>query len=102
MKIRPVGAVLFRATDRRTEKTKFLVTLRNSANAPEVNECYNIIAFMANLSPAAIKPTLVFMYSSRHFCQILNYVCSISEDFNESPQYKITRNASSGSRADTC
>ena len=36
------------------------------------------------------------------FLSDFNYVCSISTDFHESPQYKITRNRSSGSSADTC
>jgi hypothetical protein len=31
-----------------------------------------------------------------------NYVCCITTDFYESPQYKITLNLSSGSREDTC
>jgi hypothetical protein len=34
MKIRPVGADLFRA-DGRTDMTKLIVALRNSANAPK-------------------------------------------------------------------
>jgi hypothetical protein len=45
MNIRPVGTELFHA-DRRTDVTKLIVALRNSANAPKKDELYKTFTIL--------------------------------------------------------